>query len=463
MPKRKDPGALLEKRAAILRDARSLMDSINEKTSEDDAKAAEAKFDDMLFEAERLFEQAKRMQRGDELLDSLNDPLPQEMSGLRRVGPADRSGFHGHGVSTPDSGWRDAQGRNVTVLRPEQRWADHVPVSSDNSSPISFGAYCRAMTLGPRNEAERRALAEGSDSTGGYTVPTATLARLIDKMRNRTVAIRAGAETVPLSTDQNIIARIDTDATAAWRAENSSVAVSDLVFGGVTLAPKSLACIVKVSRELLQDSLNIEDALEMSFAGAMAVELDRVALVGSGTPPEPEGISSNSGISEISMGDDGAIPTNYSQFLEAFQTLAGYNVDLSMVSAVMSPRTYFTYAAFLDEDTNPRVPPWVSFWNPGYNQNSGGGPASPDFRPSLYYSNSISNTMTQGTATSVASQMILGDFTKLMIGVRQELRVEVLKETYAGDYQYGFLAHLRADVALAQPTAFAKIVGILAS
>jgi HK97 family phage major capsid protein len=57
--------------------------------------------------------------------------------------------------------------------------------------------------------------------------------------------------------------------------------------------------------------------------------------------------------------------------------------------------------------------------------------------------------------------VIMGDFTELYLGVRSELRVEVLREKYADALQYGFLAWLRMDVAVAHAASFAKLIGIL--
>jgi HK97 family phage major capsid protein len=45
----------------------------------------------------------------------------------------------------------------------------------------------------------------------------------------------------------------------------------------------------------------------------------------------------------------------------------------------------------------------------------------------------------------------------LLIGVRTGLNIELLKERFADSHQYAFIAHLRADVQIAQPAAFVKI------
>ena len=52
------------------------------------------------------------------------------------------------------------------------------------------------------------------------------------------------------------------------------------------MTPKSLAVMVKVSRELLDDSVNIGTALPRIITKAMAVEMDKAALIGSGTGNE---------------------------------------------------------------------------------------------------------------------------------------------------------------------------------
>ena len=64
----------------------------------------------------------------------------------------------------------------------------------------------------------------------------------------------------------------------------------------------------------------------------------------------------------------------------------------------------------------------------------------------------------QLTSTTVpANQIVMGDFSQLLIGVRTGLRIELLKEAFAQNHQYSFIAHLRADVQLAQPKAFVNV------
>lgn len=336
--------------------------------------------------------------------------------------------------------WIDNIGKEVRALRPDEKIARTIH-RTETSEPIAFGALIRAMVLGPKTDLERRALAEGTDSTGGYTVPDITSAQLIDALRAKLVVNRAGARTVPLQSDKTVLARIATDPTAGWRAENAAVAESDPTFDSVTFTPKSLAVLVKISRELMEDSVNVGQALEMAFAGALGGEVDRVALIGSGSGSEPRGIFNTSGIGSVSMGTNGAALTNYDKLLDAIQALLDAKAS-EPSGAVLAPRTLVAFDKLKDTTNQPLRRP-----------------VSIEKLPFMT-TTSMPVTQTQGTATN-ASSIIAGDFRELLIGMRTALRIEILKERYAENLQYAFIAHLRMDVQLAHPASFVKLIGII--
>ncbi len=337
----------------------------------------------------------------------------------------------------------DEEQTNV-ALRPEQRmadWARSNGARTDYEGRLTTGGLLRAMVIGPQNEAERRALSEGTDSAGGYSVPDALASRMIDRMRAQSVVNRAGALTVPLTSDTNYIAKVLTDPVPAWRAENAEITNSDATFGRVSMAPKSLAVLCRVSRELLEDSLNIGTALPDIIAKAMAAELDRVCLFGSGSGAEPQGLLMLSSLPEIALDDQ---LTDHAK--GAFGPLiAARGLLLAANSAeptafIMNPREDETYVGLRNGNGDPvkapdkiaRIPQLVSTVVP----------------------------KTGGVGTNESS-IIAGDFTKMLVGIRNTLRIEVLKERYADYHQYGFIAHMRATVAVEQIAAFAAITGIL--
>lgn len=318
-----------------------------------------------------------------------------------------------------DTGWIDANGRPVVVLGPSERIARHEP------DRPGFGAFIRGMAMGSTDPRVRAELGEAAIGTGGATVPQHTLSELIDAMRARTVCVQSGARTVLLDTEKTTVAKITGDPAAGWRNENALVAIADPTFAAVTFTARSLAVLVKVSYELLQDSVNIQQALLQAFAGAMAAQVDAVALAGSGVAPEPTGIWNTAGI-----GSSTPASLDYPALLDAVQTLKAANAN-DPTAIVLNPTNWRTLAGLADTTGQPLQPP-----------------------PAIA---AIPQRVTTGIA---AGKLIVGDFSQLLIGVRQELRVEVLNQGFMDKLQVGFLAHLRMDVQLAQPAAFVKIAPV---
>lgn len=337
------------------------------------------------------------------------------------------------------SQFSNADGRRIQVLGKNDRLADLN--MGDGRVDFGFGEYVAAMVRGTDRPSVRNALSEGSDSAGGYTVPKHLMSQVIDKMRGKTTVVQAGAMTIPLETQVTTIARVAADPAAGWRLENEAIAESAPTFEGVTFTARSLAVLVKVSRELLDDSINIEEALVNAFAGSLAVELDRVALFGSGTAPEPRGIFNTTNVNSVSMGTNGAQLSTYGKLLDCLYELELDNAG-KPTGAVMHPRTWRTIQGFVDTTGQPLQ-----------------APSALATLPQLV-TTTVPINQTQGTGTTCSS-VIVGDYSQLLLGIRQEMRIEVLRERFAENHQYAFVAHLRADVAVAHPESFCKLVGIL--
>jgi HK97 family phage major capsid protein len=336
--------------------------------------------------------------------------------------------------------WRDREGRHVPVLAKRHRLADLAPTDTA-ALDLGVGGYLRALALGPQNELERRVLGQGTIGAGGALVPAPLAAQLIDRLRARSVAMEAGAQTVPMTAQTLAIARQVNDPAAAWRNENAAIAESDPSFDRVSFTARSLAVRFNVSRELLEDGQNTAEASATILAGAMAVALDAAVLVGSGTAPTPQGIRGTSGLQSVSMGTNGAALTGWAPVLDLVRDLEAANAGL--VSAMIAaPRTARSINGLVDSTGQPLQPPPRLAGIP------------------LLVSTGLPITETQGTATN-ASTVLAGDFAQVMIGLRTALQVSVLDQRYAELGQVGMIAWLRADVQVARPAAIGRIVGII--
>lgn len=334
-------------------------------------------------------------------------------------------------------GWSDDRGQSVRVLAPNENLAPET-----RQAGPGFGDIVRALHTGPRNDLERRALAEGSGPAGGYTVATPLATWFIDRLRGQSVCIAAGARTVEMTSDSLAIARLATDPLASWVEENALVPTSDATFSRVQFNAQKLIVLVKVSRELLEDSVNAGDMIDQAFAQSMALELDRVALSGSGASPEPLGIINTPGINSISLGANGGVPTQHDFLVDAvYEVLLDQGGPIT--AAVWHPRTWKTLSKLKDGQGN-----YLTRFHPEEIEN-----ARRLVTPALPINE------VQGTANNTSSA-IVGNFAHLMIGIRKNLEIRKYDGPYIANDQIAFVARLRADVQLSQPEAFCRIRGI---
>ena len=405
------------------RAARDVAQDVTDKSTEAMAAAMEAAHDALMALIDLIgVEMDARTARGDRGPSSAID--------LSR-----RPTFESGSAPAVDGGDHRSEEPAAYALESRQSmraWAQAKDHSHDN---VSAGAFLRALTTGPKNDAERRALGGGTDAAGGFTVPTLTSAQLIDLARSEMVLTAAGARILPLDSDKTVIAKVLTDPVPAWRVENAAVNESDPTFGPVTLAPKSLAVMVKASVELMQDSLNLEAELPRILARALAVEIDRAGLIGSGSGAEPQGITNYSGLTSNTYA--GGALAGYGPLLTARGALHGANERLTAV--VMASRDENALAGLTASDAQPLQMPRAL-----------------DGVRMLH----TTSLPVDGGAGSDESQIIAGDFGQLLIGIRSEIRVEILRERFMDNLQFGLIAHARVDFAAARESAFTVLDGI---
>jgi HK97 family phage major capsid protein len=315
------------------------------------------------------------------------------------------------------------------------------PTSGGRPYNFGFGDYVAAMATGTSNPEIRNALSENSDSAGGYSVPSELMQNVIDDMRAATIAIRAGAQTVPLTTDETTMLKIVKDPVPTWRSENAAVAESDPNFGALVFRPKSLAVIVRASRELISDSRNIDTALSLAFAASMAQALDKAAIYGTGADNQPLGLLGHN-IPTITMADNGAAFTDYAPLLDLIELYENnFNWDMEGRTMVMNPSVKRQLAGLVNSENDPLRQPEELYQIP------------------RLVSTNVPNDEVQGTAKNCSS-VILGDWSKMLIGLRDQMRIEVLRESFAQNMQVGFLCWMRADVQIMHERSFARLAGI---
>jgi HK97 family phage major capsid protein len=377
---------------------------------------------------EELAEHTARSVEARELDDRIEQLLADQVAELRAAGTRQP------GPSVP----------REPVLTREQSvydWLQHRGAFDPQAEPLSFDRYLRGLATADWTGApHERALAEATVGAGGALVPAPLSARVIDLARNRTVVFRAGAQTVPMTSQTLALARLTSEGTPAWKSENATITAADMVFDRVTFTARTLVRLITLSVELFEDAdPSSEDVIANAFAGQMAVELDRVALLGTGTPPEPRGVLNQSGITSTAHGAAGTVISNYDWWLDAIGAVraAGFEPN----AHIQAPRSSTSLSKLKEATTNAYMTP----------------PAG--LLPMLT-TKSIPINLIVGASTDT-SLIFTADWSNLLVGIRTDFRLRFLGERYLADnLQYAFLAYLRADVQLAQPTAFAVNTGV---
>jgi len=342
-----------------------------------------------------------------------------------RVSPAVDNGFST--AEADDFGYALRSNQKVTA------WAQ--PRTTEQYNGLTLGSYFRSMISGCQNEQEQRALSEGTNNAGGFTVPDILSASMIDKLRAQSVAIRAGCRTIPMSSDNLSIAKVSADPSPAFRNEAAAIAETDPTFTTVAMVPRSLAMMTKVSVELMSDTINLGTELPNIITQAMAKEMDRIIFQGTGSAPEPRGIINQSGIGNTGAG--GAL-TNYAELLTAMTAIATLNGGTPS-AIVLHPRDFGTLAGLTDTTNQPlNVPPALQ--------------GIPMLQTSAL--------QIDAGAGNNESNIVMGNFSNCLIGMRNQIQIQVLRERYADTGQLAFVAMMRFDVAVSHAESFHKISGI---
>ena len=354
---------------------------------------------------------------------------------------------------TPEAGGlfltRDGQRSAPAVIR--QRGE---PYLTANGTP--FVDAIKAMRQGRfevvRFQLSGKALAEGTDSAGGYLVPVEHSGKLIEMLRARAAIRAAGATIIPMNSDTLQIPSQEGGATAYWVAENAQIPASDQTWGQVQLQAKKLAALTKLSAELFEDSdPGVEELVMADLARVLALEEDTKYLRGDGTGNTPTGLENISGVNvdTSTLGANGGTPS-FDHLADMLYALDADNVPAEGRAWIVHPRTVNTLRQIKDS-SNKYL--WAD-------------PAAPGDPPTLwgypvFTTTAIPITETQGTSTD-CSTIYLGCWPEFVIGQRKALELRASDAAgNAFEYDQVFIrAIMRVDANVRHADSFEVLKGV---
>ena len=268
------------------------------------------------------------------------------------------------------------------------------------------------------------ALQVGTDSEGGYLVPDEFEHTLVEALEEENF-FRSIATVIRTSSGDRKIPVVATKGTASWIDEEGAYPESDDSFGQVSIGAYKVATMLKVSDELLNDSVfDLEAYISKEFGRRIGTKEEEAFFTGDGKG-KPTGIFNAAG------GASDGVTTAAASIT--------FDDVMDLFYAVKSP--YRKKAVWVLNDTTVKALRKLKDNNGNYIWQPSVQAGQPDMilnRP--YHTSAYVPEVAAG-----AKVMAFGDFSYYWIADRQGRSFKRLNELFAANGQVGFLASQRVD------------------
>lgn len=277
------------------------------------------------------------------------------------------------------------------------------------------------------------ALQVGTDSEGGYLVPDEFERTLVEALEEQNI-FRTLAHVIQTSSGDRKIPVVASKGSASWVDEEGAIPESDDSFGQVSIGAYKLGTMIKVSEELLNDSVfDLEAYISREFARRIGNKEEEAFFTGDGTG-KPLGVLAATGGAEVGVTAAAASAFTADEIFDLFYSLkAPYRR-----SAVFVMNDASVKALRKLKDNNGQY-----LWQPSL---TAGTPDTLLNRP--VYTSAFMPALAAG-----AKSILFGDLSYYWVADRQGRSFRRLGELYAPTGQVGFLATQRVDGRLILPEA----------
>lgn len=264
----------------------------------------------------------------------------------------------------------------------------------------------------------------GDDNEGGYLVPDEYERTLVQGLEEENV-LRSLCTVIQTSSGDRKIPLVASHGTASWVDEEGTIPDSDDTFGQITIGAHKVATMIKVSDELLQDSVfNIESYIAAEFARRIGAAEEEAFITGNGTG-KPMGLLHATNGAGIGVTTNGNTPTADEIF--------------DLIHSIKS--VYRKKAVFLLNDSTLKALRKLKdgqgqyLWQPGLKEG----------QPDTLLNYRLVTSPFMPEIDSGNKVILFGDFKSYWIADRQGRSFQRLNELYAATGQVGFRATQRVD------------------
>lgn len=277
------------------------------------------------------------------------------------------------------------------------------------------------------------ALQIGTDTEGGYLVPDEFENTLVEALEEENI-FRQMAKIIQTSSGDRKIPVVATKGTASWMDEEGAYPESDDSFGQVSIGAYKLGTMIKVSEELLNDSVfDLQSYITREFARRIGSREEEAFFTGNGTG-KPLGILAATGGAETGITAASATAVTADELIDLYYSLrspyrrnAVWTLNDSTVKAIRKLK-----------DGNGQY-----LWQPGITSGA----------PDMILGRPVRTSTYMPEIAAGAKTIAFGDFSYYWIADRQGRSFKRLNELFAATGQVGFLASQRVDGKLVLPEA----------
>ena len=295
------------------------------------------------------------------------------------------------------------------------------------------GSFWNAMRVKAPMPSVLNALQEGTDSEGGYLVPDEFERTVVEALEEENV-FRSLAHVIKTSSGDRKIPVVASKGSASWVDEEGAYQESDDAFSQVSIGAYKLGTMIKVSEELLADSVfDLEAYISKEFARRIGAREEESFFNGDGKG-KPLGILAATGGAEVGVTAASATAITADEVIDLFYSLkAPYRknaVWLLNDATVKQIRK-------LKDSTGQYL------WQPSLVAGT----------PDTILGRPVKTSAFMPTAAAGAKTIAFGDFKYYWIADRQGRTFKKLSELFAATGQVGFMGTQRVDGKLILPEA----------
>ncbi|WP_366923871.1 phage major capsid protein [Metallumcola ferriviriculae] len=321
------------------------------------------------------------------------------------------------------------QALDLELAKPVNRPITSKPGGTDeHKTGRATDEYKEAFWRALRNKNSfdvQNALQIGTDSEGGYLVPDEFERTLIQALEEENI-FRSLAKIITTSSGDRKIPVVASKGTASWVDEEGPIPESDDAFTQVSIGAYKLATMIKVSEELLNDSVfNLQAYIAKEFARRIGAKEEEAFFIGDGTG-KPTGIFNATGGAELGVTAASATALTVDEVMDLFYSLK-------------SP--YRKRAVFVMNDATIKAIRKLKdgsgqyIWQPSITAG----------QPDTILNRPVKTSAYVPTIAASAKTIAFGDFGYYWVADRQGRSFQRLNELYAATGQVGFKGSQRVD------------------